>query len=163
ENANVLRKIGVINAARLQVEHLGRQQPCQSDRSWRADNNLGKFFPLNVIKDSKDRRKAQLLQLVFRQLEFADRFEILDWDVAAADLLNEFFEKSKRELLGHHVSHEKCAPLRFADCVQSLGEFRFYFRSRKITGKLLPKRNVCRLEQFENLSGQHSLSGQTRF
>ena len=35
--------------------------------------------------------------------------------VAAADLLNEFVEKPKRELLGHHVCHEKCAALRFVD------------------------------------------------
>src|SRR5207247_10538380 len=42
-------------------------------------------------------------------------------------------------------------------------EFRFYFRSCKITGKLLPERHVCRLEQFENFSGQHTLSGQARF
>src|SRR5207249_1592859 len=40
---------------------------------------------------------------------------------------------------------------------------RFYFRSCKITGKLLPERHVCRLEQVENFSGQHSLSGQARF
>src|SRR2546423_866191 len=35
--------------------------------------------------------------------------------VAAADLLNEFVEKPKRELLSHHVCHEKCAALRFVD------------------------------------------------
>src|SRR2546430_4706562 len=28
KNADILRKIGVINAARLQVEHLGRKQTC---------------------------------------------------------------------------------------------------------------------------------------
>src|SRR5207248_11621431 len=86
KNADVLRKIGVINAARLQVEHLGCKQTCESDRPWSADNNLGKFFPLNVIKDSKNRRKAQLLQLVFRQLEFTNWLEILDWDVVDAQL-----------------------------------------------------------------------------
>ena len=86
-----------------------------------------------------------------------DSLHALD-HVAATDLLNEFLEKSKRELLGHHIGHEKCAALRFADCVQSLGKLRFYFRSRKITGKLFPKRHVCRLEQVENFSRQHSLS-----
>src|SRR5439155_27016364 len=35
--------------------------------------------------------------------------------VTATDLLNEFLEKPKRELLGHHVCHEKCAALRFVD------------------------------------------------
>ena len=53
--------------------------------------------------------------------------------VAAADLLNEFLEKSKRELLGDHVGHEKCAALRFADFVQLRGEFCLYLRPREIT------------------------------
>src|SRR5207249_7892786 len=75
----------------------------------------------------------------------------------------EYLAKAKRELHGHHVSDEKRAALRFADYVQPLGELPFYFRSRKITGKLLPKRHVYRLEQFENFSGQHSLSGQAGF
>ena len=44
----------------------------------------------------------------------AQRLHALD-HVAAADLLNEFFEESKRELLGDHVRHEKCAAFRLAD------------------------------------------------
>ena len=40
------------------------------------------------------------------------------YHISAADLLNEFVEKSKRELLGYHVRHEKCAPLWFADLIQ---------------------------------------------
>ena len=83
--------------------------------------------------------------------------------VAATDLLNEFFEKPKHELLGNHVRHEKRAALRFADFVQLLGEFRLYFRSGKITGKLLPDRHVCGFKQFEDFSRQDSLSGQARF
>src|SRR5207249_6157205 len=53
--------------------------------------------------------------------------------VAAADLLNELFEKTKDELLSDHVCHEKCAALRFADSVQLRGEPCLYFRPREIT------------------------------
>ena len=52
--------------------------------------------------------------------------------VAAADLLNEFFEESKRELLGDHVRHEKCAAFRLIDSIQSRSEFRFHLRPREI-------------------------------
>lgn len=48
--------------------------------------------------------------------------------VPAADLLNEFIEETKRELLGDHVRHEECATLRFADLVQMRSEFRLYLR-----------------------------------
>ena len=37
--------------------------------------------------------------------------------VAATNLLNEFLEKPKGQLLGHHVRHEKCAPFRFVDSI----------------------------------------------
>ncbi len=37
-----------------------------------------KLLALDVIEDLQDRREAELLQLVFGQLEFADRPEILD-------------------------------------------------------------------------------------
>ena len=83
--------------------------------------------------------------------------------VAAADLLNEFLEKPKRELLGNHVCHEKCAPLWFADAIQLLGEFRLYFGPRKITGKLFPERHIRWFEQFEDFSRQDSLSEQASF
>ena len=72
--------------------------------------------------------------------------------IAAADLLNKFVEEAKRELLGDHVRHEKCAPLRFAHLVQLRGQFRFHVRPREITGKLFPQRYVCGLDEFENFS-----------
>ena len=81
QDADVLRKIGVINAARLQVQHLRREQPAETDRSRRADDDLGELFALDVIEDLQNGREAQLLQLVFRQFEFADRPEILDRNV----------------------------------------------------------------------------------
>ncbi len=81
QNADVLREIGVINAAGLQVEHLGREQRRQSNRAGRADDDLGEFFPLDVIQHLQDRRETQFLQLVFRQLEFADRLEIFNRDI----------------------------------------------------------------------------------
>ena len=83
--------------------------------------------------------------------------------VATADLLNEFFEKPKRQLLGNHVRHEKCAPLRLVDTIQSLGEFRLYLGTRKITGKLFPERHIRGFEQFEDFSRQYSLSKQASF
>src|SRR6266705_3663425 len=76
ENANVLRKIGVMNAAGLQVEHLGREQRSEADRSRRADDDFGESFSLDVIEHLQNRRETQSLELVFRQLEFADRPKI---------------------------------------------------------------------------------------
>src|SRR5260370_4215241 len=58
KNSNVLRKIGVIDAAGLQIKHLPCKQSRQTDRSGRADNNLGKFFPLDIIEDLKNRWEA---------------------------------------------------------------------------------------------------------
>ncbi len=81
EDADVLRKIGVINAAGLQVEHLGRKQRSEADRSWRADDDFGESFSLDVIEHLQNRRETQFLQFVFGQLEFADRSKILDWDI----------------------------------------------------------------------------------
>ncbi len=50
QNPDVLREVRMVNAARLQVEHFGREERSQPDRPWRADDNLGKFFPLYVIE-----------------------------------------------------------------------------------------------------------------
>ena len=58
--------------------------------------------------------------------------------VTATDLLNEFVEEPKRQLLSDHVRHEKCAPLRFAHLVQLRGKFCLHLRPREITGKLFP-------------------------
>src|SRR6266478_3162744 len=262
KNADVLWKIGVINAARLQVEHFGREQRGQSNRPGRADDNFSEFFPLYVIQHLENRRETQFLQFVLGQFKFANGREIFDWDVvdaqvvsrnndrqipvrlrarcdhsanrrrnsvdvvervrepgasailqgdrnfagqflkncaqpfsrgrlavkpvdvwsknyedrhncakglyaldhvAAADLLNEFFEESKRELLGDHVRHKKCATLRLADSIQLRSEFRFYLWPREITGKLFPERHVCRLDQFENFSRQNALRDKLHF
>ena len=72
--------------------------------------------------------------------------------VAAAELLDKFVEKTKRELLGHHVRHEKRAPLGFADLVQLRGQFCLHLRPREIAGKLFPQRDVCGLGEIKNLS-----------
>ena len=85
QDANVLRKIGVIDSAGLQVQHLGGEQSAQSDRARRADDDFGELFALDVIEDLENWREAQLLQFVFRQFEFADRPEILDRNIV--DLL----------------------------------------------------------------------------
>src|SRR5229473_2844428 len=44
QDSDVLRKIGVINAAGLQVEHLGREQSRETDWSGRADDDFGESF-----------------------------------------------------------------------------------------------------------------------
>src|SRR5437867_12985762 len=87
QDADVLGEISVIDTACLQVKHFGREQRRQSDRPRRADNDLAEPFPLNVIKDLQNRRETQFLQLVLRQLEFADRFKILDRDVVDRELV----------------------------------------------------------------------------
>ena len=76
----------MINAARLQIEHLGREEPGQPDGPRRADDDLSKFFPLNVIENLENRREAEFLQFVFGQFEFADGFEILDRDIVCLQL-----------------------------------------------------------------------------
>src|SRR5438876_9417309 len=80
QDADILRKIGVINAAGLQVEHLGREQGCETDWSGRADDNFGESFSLDVVEHLQNRRETQLLQLVLGQFKLADRSEVLDRD-----------------------------------------------------------------------------------
>ena len=86
KNADILWKIGVINAARLQVEHFGREQRGQSNWPGRADDNLSEFFPLYVIQHLENRRETQFLQFVLGQFKFANGREILDGDVANLQL-----------------------------------------------------------------------------
>src|SRR5947207_10047433 len=45
QDPDVLGKIGVINTARLEIEHLGREQCGQTDRSRRADDDFAETFP----------------------------------------------------------------------------------------------------------------------
>ena len=66
QNANILRKIGVINPARLQVQHFGREQRRQSNRPRGTDNDFAETFALNVIEHPHDWRETELLQLVLR-------------------------------------------------------------------------------------------------
>src|SRR4029077_10183087 len=61
QDADVLRKIGMINAAGLQVEHLGRKQCRKPNRARCADNNLGETFPLNIIQHLKNWWETQFL------------------------------------------------------------------------------------------------------
>ena len=77
----------MIDAAGLQVEHLGGEQPGQADRARRADDDLGKFLALNVIEHLQNGREAQFLQFVFGQLELADRREVLDRDIVDLELV----------------------------------------------------------------------------
>ena len=86
QNADVLRKIRVINAARLEVQHFRRCQCGQPDWSGRADNDFSESLALNVIEHAQDWREAKFLQLILRQLEFADRFEIFDRNVDDVNL-----------------------------------------------------------------------------
>src|SRR5437016_10275354 len=81
QDADVLRKVGVIDAARLQIEHFRREQCSQTDWPWSADNNFAELFSLDVIEHLQDWRKTKLLQLILGQFEFADRFEVFDWSV----------------------------------------------------------------------------------
>ena len=81
QDANVLREIGVINPAGAQVQHFGGEQCGQTNRPRRADDDLGKFFALNVVEHLQNGRETELLQLVLGQLEFADRLEILNRDI----------------------------------------------------------------------------------
>src|SRR6266699_3170229 len=78
KNADVLWKIGVINAARLQVEHFGREQRGQSNRPGRADDNFRESSALYVIQHLENRRETQFLQFVLGQFKFADWREIFD-------------------------------------------------------------------------------------
>ncbi len=61
EDADVLREIGVVNAAGLEIEHLAREERGETDRAGRADDDLGKVFALDVIEHLEDGREAELL------------------------------------------------------------------------------------------------------
>ena len=58
QDADVLREISVINAAGLQVEHLGREQRGESNRSGRADDNFTEPFSLDVVQHLENRRET---------------------------------------------------------------------------------------------------------
>ena len=86
EDADVLRKIGVINAAGLQVEHLGREQRSEANRSWRTDDDFGESFSLDVIEHLQNRRETELLEFILRQFKFTDRSKIFDRNVVDLQL-----------------------------------------------------------------------------
>src|ERR1700741_652704 len=88
KNPTVLGKIGVVNAARLQVEHLGREQRSQSNGPGRADDNLGEFLALYVIQHLENRRETQFLQFVLGQFKFADGREISDRDFVNSQVIS---------------------------------------------------------------------------
>src|SRR2546430_11144623 len=71
----------MVDAARLQVEHLGREQCGQSNRPRGADDDLSEFLALYVIQHLENRREAQFFQLVLRQFKFADGRGVFDWGV----------------------------------------------------------------------------------
>src|SRR5205809_1801468 len=101
-------------------------------------------------QDNEDRRNG------------AESLHALD-HVPATDLLNEFVEEPKRQLLSDHVRDEKCAPLRLAYLVQLRRQFSLHLRPREITRKLVPERYVRRLGEFKNLSRQHAVHDEFRF
>ena len=49
------------------------------------DDQLGETFALDVVDHLQDRREAELLQLVFGQLELADGREVFDRDAGDGD------------------------------------------------------------------------------
>ena len=61
QNADVLREVSVINAARLQVQHFRRRQRRQPDWSRRADNDFSESFALNVVEHAQDRWETKFL------------------------------------------------------------------------------------------------------
>src|SRR5262249_17981076 len=58
----------------------------QSNRPWRADDNLCEFLALYIIQHLKDRWETQFLQLVFGQLKFSNGREVFDRDVANSQI-----------------------------------------------------------------------------
>ena len=54
-------------------------------------------------------------------------------EIAPTDLLDEFFEKAKGELLCDKVCQQKGPALRLGNCADLVIEFRLHFRLREIT------------------------------
>src|ERR1700736_3183573 len=77
--------------------------------------------------------------------------------VSGADLLDEFLEKTKGELFGDEIRHQKSPSLRPRITLELSCEIRFDFRLLELTREFLPQRHVRRLHQLEYLSRQHSL------
>ena len=71
----------MIDAARLQIEHFGCKQCGKPDRPRRADDDLSKFFPLNVIEHLQNRRETQLLEFILGQFKFANGREIFERNI----------------------------------------------------------------------------------
>ena len=76
----------MVNAARFQSENFRGKQSAEPDRSGRADDDLGESPALHVVDNFQHGRKAELLQFVFGQFEFADRGKIHDRNVARGHL-----------------------------------------------------------------------------
>src|SRR5438105_3110924 len=108
QDADVLRKIGMINAAGLQVEHLGREQGRETDWSGRADDDFGESFSLDVVEHLQNRGETQLLQLVLGQFKLADRSEVLD-----RDTINHQFATKKARRSGSGIESNPWAILAF--------------------------------------------------
>ena len=83
-------------------------------------------------------------------------------DVSGRDLLDEFLEESKRELLADEIRHQERAALRFGHAIHRLGEHCLHFRSGEMAGEIFPERNVCRLGQLENFPGHNALRDEGR-
>src|SRR5262249_28615284 len=122
EDAHVLGEIGMIDAARLQVEHLGRKQCSQSNGAGRADDNFSEFFPLYVIQHLKNGREAQFLQLVLRQFKFADRLEVFNRDVRNFQITARSYDNKLLSLGGSGGGHFANGSRYAVNVLESVGE-----------------------------------------
>ena len=66
-------------------------------------------------------------------------------------------------MLRYNVGEEKSATFRFCDHFDFARNLFLYFRPGEIAREVVPKRNIGRLGQLENLSGKHTLSNEGGF
>ena len=105
EDADIFRKIRVVDAGGGEAKHLGGRKCGKAHRAGCADDDLGEVPRLEIIDDLQERRKTQLLQLVLGQLKLPDRREVLERNPRHGDLLARHHDLHGLSVCGKGAAH----------------------------------------------------------
>src|SRR5207245_9386180 len=83
--------------------------------------------------------------------------------ISPRHLLHEPLKRTKSQLLRYNIGEKESATFRFGDHFDFARNLFLHFRPGEIARELVPKRDIGRLGQLENLSGKHTLSNEGGF
>ena len=75
-----MREVGVVDPDCAKPEGLRGGQGAESCRARRADDDFGKSAAFEVVKNLKERRKAQPREFILGEFKFPDGLEIFQRD-----------------------------------------------------------------------------------